>query len=301
MLARMNVRAERPDPDHPPGPATIAEARWSPRAVPVLWDRALAMLGVVLARVGDPADLAKQGRASRRSLRTAELWLRPVEKLVRMLLICRAVTLLVMTGEGGALLRGGPKIVLPVPRAAPAAPPPPPRPPARTSVPYPGFATLARRWVPEPPPPAPKQAFDPADPSKWRCRFAVLSRPGDGGAGHRIPPPPPISAYVRRILAAQPGAAAGRLSPEVEGLSTHSLARRIEALVRVLHNPAPAVRRLARYIARLPEGALGLPESARQPPARWEQGRIELVEAVSLASRAIEVLDLAAPPPPDPG
>lgn len=300
-MARMTVRAELTDPHWLPGPATLADAWRRPRAVPVLWDRATAMLDVLLVRFGRPAELARQGQATRRTLRTAELWLKPVEKLVRMLLICRAISLLVMTGEGGALLRGSAKIALPVPRTAPDPPPLPARPPARTSVPYPGFATLARHWVPEPPPPLAKPAFDPADPSKWRCRFPVLSRPGDGGAGDRIPPPPPISAYVRRILAAQPGAASAQLFPEPDRLSTLSLARRIEALARVLRNPAPAVRRLARYIARLPEGALGMPGPARQPPARWEQGRFEHMEAVSLASRAIEVLDLAAPPPPDPG
>ncbi len=51
--------------------------------------------------------------------------------------------------------------------------------------------------------------------------------------------------------------------------ATLKLARRVEALGRVLANPAPHIRRAARFLARLPQGVLLPPDP---PPRWWMQG-----------------------------
>lgn len=293
-MVRMNTRTSIPHPDRPSGPITLADAWQRPRATPVLWDSAAAMLGVVLTRFGQPADIARQGGAPRSWLRMVNLWLRPVERLVRMLLICRAATYLLMTAEGARLLRESPKPPLPPSRAAPE-PAPPRRPPAHTSIPYPGLATLARHWRPEPAPqpvspPRDQPAGDPADTSLWVCRFSVLTRAPEEGAEQTVSPPLTLAGQgVRRLSPPE--------APTGPGPSTLALARRIEALARVLRNPGPAIRRLARHIARLPTGVLGVPESAFHPPKRWEQGRFETVEAARLTDKATCMLERVAAHP----
>lgn len=69
--------------------------------------------------------------------------------------------------------------------------------------------------------------------------------------------------------------------------SGRHLARRIETLTHVLNNPAPTIDRLAKFIARLPSDALGLPAALAVTSLAWWHGRPEYFNAIALEKRAV--------------
>lgn len=79
-----------------------------------------------------------------------------------------------------------------------------------------------------------------------------------------------------------------------------NLARRLEAVGRVLANPQRHIMRVARYLARLPAGMLD--QDFELPPSRrfWQQGREAFTSAVRLLCTAIRALNLCATDP-EPG
>ena len=301
MLVRMKLDTEIAPFESPhrraaPPPApTVREIQ----SIPFLWELALTLLAAVLAFTGQPADLAARRTANRKWLRLADRWLKPVERLVRMLLICRAATHLAMTPEGRELLLRRPNDLPPPP--APVAPPPPRRPPARLSVPYPGFASIAQHWRPKSPPVETRKPVDPSDPATWRCRFVVLSRLRASEEGDRRPPSGSPEAYREMIAMARLQLSRKAASQVGVAPSAMPLARRIEALARVLRNPAAAIRRLARQIAGLPAGVLAADDSARRPAVKYLQGQYEIAESAAHCGQALRLLERCTPRPPEPG
>jgi hypothetical protein len=254
-----------------------------------LWCAARHMYERITTRITPAAELARRIRFGHRERRDLLNWLVPIEKLVRAILVTRAITYLLMTVQARKLLRDTPKV------APPEPPKPPPRPnPNRIVMPHPGWHTI---WqspsrtpapAPEERPEAPPKS--PFDPGYWACRFAMPRWQLPQEDGPRKPPrkstlprkfllmkeglPDPHLLYVprpqKKIVEKLPGHAGAR-----------SIAKRIEALGRVIANPDRYIMRLARFIASLPHGAL----SQEEPPvatAAWAQARYEFRDAVAL-------------------
>lgn len=90
--------------------------------------------------------------------------------------------------------------------------------------------------------------------------------------------------------------------PEHQDSANLDLARRVEALARVLANPAAAIRRLARRLAALPPECLPSTDSAPDRTRRWPHGKGECWSAIFLHDDAIRALERPhACPPPEPG
>ena len=81
-----------------------------------------------------------------------------------------------------------------------------------------------------------------------------------------------------------------RRSPERDDGAGPCLARRIEALSRVLAKPERAIRRIARFLASLPREALDPPDPAWVSTHGWHHGRNEFHAADDLAVRALTIL-----------
>lgn len=81
-----------------------------------------------------------------------------------------------------------------------------------------------------------------------------------------------------------------------------ALARRIDALQRVLANPAPVIRRLIRLLAGLPQDCLPDPWLARARSLPWWHGRPEAHNAMNLLVPLMADVRATCPPRPhDPG
>jgi hypothetical protein len=284
--------------------------------VPTLWERAKAMYAVVLEAVGSAATLAQRYLVTRRERRHILARLIPIEKIVRTLLMIEAATFLLMTPEGRRLREETPKI-------EPPAPPPPvgvakPKPTHYTQVLMPGWHTIAANHPRIDPRVVEREAREAlerrltefetltseasiADPAAWSCRFNVVHwvhpEPDD------TPAAPPQLARLPQIITFSdtnypivPGMIPPRPAPrEPAAQAEHDnggmdLARRIEALSRILANPAPAIRRLARRLAALPADALCAPEMARLVDKRWHHGNPENWNACLLTARPFRAL-----------
>lgn len=227
-------------------------------SIPDLWDRVRSFLAAMFETYGAPRNhlhTPLNGRQRSALLR----WLRPAERMARQLILAAALTHLLMT-EQGRRLRA---------TATPLTPPtsPPPSPPSRPNlnIVHTGInlaATIASYQASQAlhrmaeaaskltaatePSDAVENAVDPGDPSTWRAPFRIL-RWLEGGRG--APPVPAVGA---------------KPSPP----DPRRLSRRLEALRRALDNPAPRIKRLAAWLARLPKDMLGLP-----PPQLRHRGR----------------------------
>lgn len=323
---------------------------WPPTThdAPTLWERAKAMLAVLLETICSAGALARRAALQRAGRRDILARLAPVEKLTRVLLVIEAATFLLMTPEGARLRREAKTI-------APPAPPPPVgvrKASHKTTIVMPGWQTIAAlrpRIDPRvaerearqqeqarsealarlaagadslvqdiagaPGPDAPLR--DPHDPQYWRCRFRVLGwvhpftdEPARAARGKRRvwiaspgePDPYPLTPQLR----VQRRDAPEHTAPESMAIDGQpaaiALARRIEALARVLANPGPAIRRLARRLAALPPDVLEPPSMRRIPFRDWWHGIPEAFNACTLAAPAVRALDRAcAGPPPEPG
>lgn len=181
-------------------------------SVPALWEAAEYLLRWLVALCGDACAVVARGRLSPKERREIAFWLRPVEALVRRLLVVEAARL--------------------------AETLPPPR--ARTARPRKCRTVLQ----------------DPENSASWAVRFRALERIGSPGAAPAACTAPLACARSRR---------AGVKRDSFAARDPWPLAERIEAVARVLENPAPFARRLAR---RLTAGAARYARSCRPPPER---------------------------------
>jgi hypothetical protein len=164
----------------------------------------------------------------------------------------------------------------------------------------PGWHTIAalrpridpRVKAPEPEP------VDRHDPDTWSCRFRVLRwthpRPGepDAPASRQKPAPSLIMSLdddphwptVHGPSLREPE------KPDLDNCSdpaAASLARRIAALERIIADPQPAIRRLAKFIASLPRGMLAEPDPGQVLSLWWWHGRPEFLNVCELEARAV--------------
>ncbi|MGQ0534209.1 MAG: hypothetical protein ACT4OF_16190 [Caulobacteraceae bacterium] len=197
-----------------------------------LWERTRASFARAVAAIGAPAAIAAIALLTRTLRRDIVGWVALLENIVRKLLLAEAAAL---------------KRTEPPPRWATSQ---------VTHIPLRGMAqhwspylhprtipAVATKCAPE----APRSSIDLSRPETWSARFA-LALPRDPRAvpearAPRIlnpwgPPPPP------------PPVRAPRSAPKPEDAPLR-LAHRLEALRRVLADPLPYARRLARLLPRL--------------------------------------------------
>jgi hypothetical protein len=282
-------------PCDPPLPAAIGGALPS---IPQLWERAKVMFARVITHIGSTADFSKRWRLTRIQKKEVLGWLEPVEKLARSCLLVRAFNFLMMTPQGQKLLRETPKIEMPKPPA------PQPAPTHKTTIPMPGWHTiaqnqraLAEQQKIEQQRAAEQAAVDRHDPGNWGGGFRVV--------GWRMPEPEdgqravPCGFQKQRLpwvemVEPNPWLAHGSVEkkpPREKDEPALVLARRIEALGRVINNPAPVAMRLARFIAKLPKEALeDLREQYTFARPHWFQGRaFDIPHAAAHARRAATI------------
>jgi hypothetical protein len=222
-----------------------------------LWESARYLLRWLVSVCGDPCALVGGGWLSRKDRREILHWLRPVEAIVRRLLVAEAAQIaqtLQPDKENAAAVK---------------------------SAPYPGDSPAARPRF------CRVHSPDPEKPASWSVRFSVYGKGERPPAGRAALPGPRIrtlgpdplanvlSAVARAEAAARHRARVAEmfrdtLSPQAERPKASlragnpwNLARRIEALARVLENPQTYARRLAR---RLRKQAAWLTEACRPPP-----------------------------------
>ncbi len=282
-------------PYDPPLPAALGGRL---PAIPQLWERAKIMFARVIGHIGSTSGLSRRWRLSRAEKKEVLGWLEPVEKLARSCLLVRALGFLMMTPEGRRLMRETPKM------AMPAAPHERPAPVSKTIIPMPGWHTIAqnRRALAEPrklerQDETERAARDRHDPDNWSCAFRVF--------GWQFPEPengravPAQFQKSRRpwveTIEPNPWLALGRVDRKAPAGEKPSsaliLARRIEALGRVIDNPEPTLRRLARFLARLPREALDLlQETASGIRSCWLHGADDARSAAAHVRRAATVM-----------
>jgi hypothetical protein len=241
----------------------LAAVQWPPTrfAIPQLWDRARTMFKAVFHIIGTTAALATWWKVPA-DMRSGLLCrLVPIEKIARLLITVEAITFLIMTPEGRRLMRETPAMAVPDPRA-------------RLSLQSSGPAAerAAPTELPYIPPTAP--------PSEWACQFNVL--------GWKVPRPenpedPEEPAAQASESLGQPAASAAPRGLTRE--PARRLARRVEALTRVLADPGPAILRVAKFLAGAPRGALAPPDPGAVPSRWWWHGRPEWFNACTVAER----------------
>jgi hypothetical protein len=263
-------------PDLTPRPRT--RGRFS---IPDLWEKAKAMFARMIEVAGGEDRVRGQRRLTRKQRYEILGWLEPVEKLARAVLLVRALTHLLMTPEGRRLMKETPK-------QAPwkeEAPQPPPGSVRSTRIPHPGWHTIWQKPCLAPPPPPP-----PPRPASRGCAFRIL----------RVTPPEPLSPISpsRRPMITdlwaktqpsvlRPPARVSRQDPVEAKARPSRLARRIDALSRALANPEPIIRRLARFIASLPQGLLQPTTGHASAGGLWRHGQPEFVDVCFHLSHAI--------------
>jgi hypothetical protein len=289
--------------------------------LPNLWQAAGQMHERILTRITSPAKLSHAARMPYNERLGLLAWIEPVEHLVRSLLLASAITFLLMTIKGRKLLRDTPKMA--IPKRATLL-----RREERIVMPHPGWHTIAnvRRptvtspAAPDATPPqddAPEQSSMSLDPESWTCPFRVLrwrfpehdtARPRPAAfdmllESMRDPHLPLRASQDKRVAqSSQEKSAQPKHSPRHSGNPLAvNLARRLEAVGRVLANPQRHIMRVARYLARLPKGTLG--QDFELPPSRrfWQQGREAFTGCVRLLCSAIRALNLCSAPDPEPG
>ena len=305
--------------------AMMQPASWPPTRhdVPTLWERAKAMFASVLKVAGSARQLAQRYRFRRSARAEIVNRLKPVEKIVRILLMIEAATFLLMTPEGARMRRAA-KLV------APPAPPTPPTAPHSTRITMPGWHTIAALHPRIDPRVVEREArereqaqrealeramaaativadldgkgpHDPLNPATWRCCFPVIRWK------HAQPALPP-RAQVSRLHCAvlddnsnfplTHDLTPSKPQREPEPVDGHpgaiAVARRIEALARVLADPRNAIRQVARRLAAIPHDMIRAPDMADIATRRWRHGKPEAWNAARLCEPAINALTAAA-------
>lgn len=269
---------------------------WPPTsfAIPQLWERVKAMFAVLMREVQSTAALAQRWKLAHAPRRAILCRLVPLEKIVRALLVTEAITYLLMTPQGLKLLASTPKITPPLPPSTKG--------PQKTTIPMPGWHTIAalqpridpRIVQPEP------QPKDKTDPASWACRFRVLGwimpEPDDDPPQ----PAPPRRSWISTLdtdtaypLVRNPNPwKKPKPEPDLSSdPSAQTLARRIEALTRVIANPLPAIRRLAAFLAGLPRNTLAEPDAWSIDSRWWWHGRPEYFNACTLGVPAVRAFN----------
>lgn len=203
--------------------------------------------------------------------------LKPVEKLARELIVPEAATYLLMTPEGMKLRREARIIARFDPHTL--------------AVLRPGGPVAAIK-------PDTRDMSDMSDPKTWRCAFRVMHwvHPEDDGRApkKKSGPRPRLFSYDD-IVAFLPKPR--RQIPERCEDPGAPLARRIEALSRVLDKPERAIRRIARFLAGLPREALEPLAPLRVSTWGWYHGR---AECAFIAFTRARIPDFDGPTP-EPG
>lgn len=233
-----------------------------PSTLSALWTRTRAMFARALAAIGEPQAIAARTALTRETRRDIAGWLARLESIVRKLLLALAAGLV---QEQRASAARGPQLVVWQPRIIAR--------PAQSGSTH----EHARQRV-----------FDRAHPETWSARFA-LAPPRDPRAvpesrapriralwGPTPPPPAPAPRPPRQVN-----------EPALR------FAVRLEALRRVLADPVPHAKRLARIFRRL---SRRYPEAAPRfaiAPARPCFGDPEdprlIIEAITAAMTAAPV------------
>jgi hypothetical protein len=286
-------------------------------SITVLWERAKMMFERVLKHAGSAAGFSSRATVTRRDKTELLGWLQPVERTVRSCLIVKAVNFLLMTVEGRKLMRETPKDPMPERPQPEQSLQPGPNSVGVTVIPYPGWNTIAqhRRALAlrqqEQKARAEQRAraqagFDRHDPSSWTCPFRVIGWKSAHPVEDRTAPgtPAPCGVFVlgpehdprarsRTPVPPAPGSGTPRLALR--------LARRIEAVSRVLAEPDKHTRTLARYLARLPLEALeGLRETTSRVQAWWNHGSEVASQGAAHVRRAATILLYRPDHPPEP-
>lgn len=285
---------------------------WPPTShpVPTLWERARALFDATVSTIGSAFALAYRQSLRRTERRELLIRLAPVEKLVRTLLIIEAITFLLMTPEGRRLRREARAC------AIPGVQPPPARSQEAAGVQAAHRSRLDPRAEAMSAQAEAVAESGPVDPPEWQCRFDVLHWAREQVSSRDwTPPRPPQRPGPWVCLIGDPGdqrptpAPAPADDEKDDGLTgpAFTLARRVEALGRVIEDPAPAIRRLAARIASIPRELFPLPALVRLDAARWWHGRPEYYNAHARLACAFLAFDRACaqtplhPRPVDPG
>lgn len=280
--------------------------RPAPRDTPSLWQRAKSMFGSVIEKAAQLAQRFHIPRAERRDLL---MRLKPVEKLARKLLIADAAVFLLMTPEGMKMRREVRIIAMPT-RAGSV-----PKLPRAAGV-VTGFRQIAvfdphTLAVLKPAAPKPAHKPDPDDPKTWRCQFRVTHwvHPEPDEPPQKKPGPRPRLLSFDAIIA--PAAKPRRKANTDSHRTGAIIARRIEALSRVIENPRRVMRRVARFFASLPRETLEPFGPSWTSMAGWHHGRRDYLAADAISDRAFtaftraRIPDFAKPdfdgPLPEPG
>jgi hypothetical protein len=244
-------------------------------SLPGLWETAKYFMRWLYAVCGSPCALIAEPHLSRKDRKNIIFWLRPIEAIVRRLLVAEAARMAQKPRAAKPKIRGGIK---------------PPGAPSR-----------------------PGALPDLDDSTRWSVRFCLPGSARPAAAtltGPRIlvldPVLPPL-AHLHLARAAErfrrarneargekPSCVKGDIwrVPRAAG-NPWKLARRIEALTRVLENPRPYARRLARRLekdsARI--AAACSPPPPRQPGRRPHYGDASVRAASELARAALAPFD----------
>lgn len=227
-----------------------------------LWSAAHAMFQRMRAAIGDTEALAARRRLAAEESRAVRKWLGPLEAMVRKVVLVHALTLV---ESGAARSKRGDTHARTAPAELPTAsamrvchPEPPAAPPAVTLIalapPPVHFVTQATAAA----------ATAPA--ARARAPSLRLWPRTPASAGPRVRDVGPnllvrdVQRDVVRLAAARSMAGLRRRRRSAPA----RLARRIDALSRIIDRPLPAARRLARTLAARPQLAIRL--AARRPP-----------------------------------
>lgn len=284
---------------------------WPPTShpVPTLWERARALFAAMLGAIGSIARLAARQALRRAERRALLIRLKPVEAIVRALLVIEAITWLLMTPGGQKLLRTARPCAIP----KDPEPPPPPQSPARAAfaaamqAALQTIACLRPRIDPRVAEREERQRREALAAARaaqaeapMRTRFPVLHWTGDKVI--REAPERTSGPWVDVLDEACPSREdALHASSGNDDAPCAALARRIEALSRVLANPQPAIRRLAARLASLPPQLIAKPYARAREASLWHHGRPEYFNAISLAQSAHRAFLRAHPRLLEPG
>ncbi len=292
---------------------------WPPTThpIPTLWERAKALFAATLATIGSAAALGRRYVFRRRERRELLIRLKPVEAIVRALLITEAFTYLLMTQAGQKLWRTAKPCAIPKSALPPeqVAPPPSPTRQAFISAMQAAMQTIAclrPRIDPRIAERAEQKRGDAlaakADASpparfqvlRWSLDKPIMRDIDDTARSVWIDQ---LSEPDREIVS--PAASRRRADPPPHPAAhtgpAASLASRLDALARVLADPLPAIRRLAARIASVPRGCFEAPYPRRREASFWWHGVPEYFNAVALELRAFRAFERADPRPLDPG
>jgi hypothetical protein len=291
---------------------------WPPttHAVPTLWERAKAMFSAISTKFGSAMRLACRRFYTLQQRRDLILHLEPVEKLVRVLMIIEAITLLVMTPLGLRLRQTTKACALPEPPPQVGARRPHPQ-ADRVAAAMMTIATNRPRIDPRVAEREAREAeqrrlaalerqrqrFEDFDPAALASRFTVIHWVHDP-ALRTAPTTLPRGLVLDDLTLGtfQPQARVSIDPPNEDDDLTGpllQLARRIDALERILANPWPAIQRLARRIASIPREHFPAPWPRRYRAVRWAHGCPEVYNACILAKPAFAALNRACGMPPD--